>query len=242
MPRLMRALLVHVTVIGNTIALVIPISLLGLLGRTAEADRLIRFWSRAFLWAAGIRIEAFGLEHAQGLGPCVLLCSHRSHLDGPVLLCTLPFNFSFVIKKMLARIPLWGWAVTRAGYIAIDRGDHRDSLAGMRRAAEWVQSGRRVLTFPEGTRSPKDAFLPFKKGGLVLAIEAQVPILPLAVAGTFERMPKGAWTPTPGPVVVGVGRPIPTAGLSYEDRDRLLQEVQEAIHRLYADARARLPE
>jgi len=238
--RWVRAVLVHGTVVLLTVALVIPISALGLAGRIDAADRLIRFWSRALIWAAGVQVEALGLEHARGLGPCVILCNHRSHLDGPVLLCTLPFPFSFVIKKSLARIPLWGWAVTRAGYIAIDRSDHRDSVAGMRRAADRVRAGRRVLTFPEGTRSRADAFLPFKKGGAVLAIEAQVPILPVALAGTFDRLPKGSRAPRPGPVVVAVGPPIPTAGLTLDDRNRLIRQAEAAIHELHANAQARL--
>jgi len=240
MKRLLGAARVHATILLLTVLLVIPISALGLAGRIDAADRLIRFWSWALLRAAGIRIEAFGLEHARDVGPCVILCNHRSHLDGPVILCTLPFPVSFVIKKSLARIPLWGWAVTRAGYVAIDRGDRRDSLAGMRRAADRVRAGRRVLTFPEGTRSPADVFLPFKKGGALLAIEARVPILPVAVAGTFDLLPKGSLAPRPGTVVVGVGRPIPTEGLGYGDRDRLTAQAEAAIRELHANARARL--
>ena len=240
MRRLLRIVGVHATIGLLTVALVGPIVLLGLTGRIDAADRLIRFWSWALLRAVGVRIQSFGLEHAEGMGPCVILCNHRSHLDGPVLLCTLPFPFSFVIKKSLARIPLWGWAVTRAGYVAIDRGDHQDALAGMRRAADRIRAGRRVLTFPEGTRSPTNTFLPFKKGGALLAIQARVPILPVALAGTYDLLPKGSRAPRPGVVVVGVGRPIPTEGLGYEDRDRLIQQAEAAIHHLYANAQARL--
>lgn len=235
-----RTGLTFLTLAGATLTLGPPVGLLGALGRVREANRLIVWWSRALLASFGVRVEAVGLEHARGMGPCVILSSHRSHLDGPILLCTLPFDFSFVIKRSLARIPLWGWAVTRAGYVAIDRSDHADGVAGMKRAAEMVRQGRRVLTFPEGTRGTTDEFRPFKKGGVVLAIEAQVPILPVAVAGSFDLLPKGATRARPGRVVVAVGPPIPTADRTYEDREAVVREAEAVIQGLYAEARARL--
>lgn len=240
MSHIPRTVLTLVVLVAATLILGGPVWLLGLLGKARAANRLITYWSRAFLWAFGVKVEAFGLENAAGMGPCVILSSHRSHLDGPVLLCTLPFDFSFVIKRSLAKIPIWGWAVTRAGYVAIDRSDHTDSVAGMKRAAEMVRKGRRVLTFPEGTRGASDEFRPFKKGGVVLAIEAQVPILPVAVAGTFDLLPRGAMRAKPGRVVVAVGRPISTQGLTYDDRAELLRQVEDTIKGLYAKAREAL--
>lgn len=235
-----RTGLTFLTLAGATLALAPPVSLLGAMGRVREANRLIVWWSRALLASFGVTVDAFGLEHARGMGPCVILSSHRSHLDGPVLLCTLPFDFSFVIKRSLARIPLWGWAVTRAGYVAIDRSNPADGVAGMKRAADMVRSGRRVLTFPEGTRGTTDEFRPFKKGGVVLAIEAQVPILPVAVAGSFDLLPKGAMRARPGRVVVTVGPPMPTEGRTYDDREAVLREAETAVRGLYEEARSRL--
>ncbi len=240
MAHLARTGLTFLTLAGATLTLGPPVGILGALGHVRQANRLIVWWSRAFLASFGVKVEALGLEHARNLGPCVILSSHRSHLDGPILLCTLPFDFSFVIKRSLAHIPVWGWAVTRAGYVAIDRSDHADGVAGMKRAAEMVRQGRRVLTFPEGTRGQTDEFRPFKKGGVVLAIEAQVPILPVAVAGSFDLLPRGATRARPGRVVVAVGPPIPTKGRTYEDREALLREAEAAIRGLYEEARSRL--
>lgn len=235
-----RTILTLFTLLFATLILGPPVITLGALGRVHEANRIIVLWSWLFLKSFGVRIEAIGLEKAKNLGPCVILSTHRSHLDGPILLCTLPFIFTFVIKRSLAQIPIWGWAVRRAGYIPIDRQDHADSVAGMRRAAELVRSGLSVLTFPEGTRGRTDEFKPFKKGGVVLAIEAKVPILPVAVAGTFQLLPRGSMVARPGKVVVAVGSPIPTEGLTYEDRNALLSKVEEVIRGLYEEARSRL--
>jgi 1-acyl-sn-glycerol-3-phosphate acyltransferase len=99
-----------------------------------------------------------------------------------------------------------------------------------------VRRGRSVLVFPEGTRSKSGDPLPFKKGGFVLAIEAQVPILPVALAGTAEILRSGEFTARAGRAVVCVGRPIPTAGLAYDDREALLAKVEAEVRRLYDEA------
>lgn len=208
----------------------------GSAGRVDWFDWCAITWSRMLVAAAGVKVEARGLEHARGLGPCVVLSTHRSHLDGPILLRTLPFHFAFVVKRQLARVPFFGWGITRGGYIPIDRRDHADAVAGMARAAEAVRRGRRVLVFPEGTRSRTGDFLPFKKGGFVLAIDAGVPILPVAVTGTADLLPSQSLAVRPGTAIVSVGAPIPTAGLTYADRERLMVEVEAEIRRLYAEA------
>ncbi|MBM4398599.1 MAG: 1-acyl-sn-glycerol-3-phosphate acyltransferase, partial [Deltaproteobacteria bacterium] len=224
--RLARTAMVYGSMACGTLVLTPFITACALAGRVSGADAAIRLWSRALMRTFGVRREVIGAEHAAGLGACVILSSHRSHLDGPLLLCALPLDFAFVIKRSLARIPVWGFGVTRAGYVAIDRHDRADSVAGFRRAASAIRAGRRVLVFPEGTRSKTDDFLPFKKGGAILAIEAGVPVLPVAVAGTQALLPSGSFTAAPGRAVVAIGKPIPTTGLTYDDRDRLLADVE----------------
>ena len=238
--RVARTVLAYASLTGGTVVFGGAAGVCGIAGRVDLADRCAAQWSRMLLASFGVRVEAHGLEHAVGLGPTVILSSHRSHLDGPLLLASLPMNFSIVIKRSLAQIPVWGWAATHAGYISIDRRDHGDALSGMRRAAEVVRAGRRVLVFPEGSRSKTGDFNTFKKGGAVLAIEAQAPILPVAIAGTAALLPPGANSARSGRAVMCVGRPIPTTGATYEDRDRVLAEAEAAIKALYAEAEARL--
>jgi 1-acyl-sn-glycerol-3-phosphate acyltransferase len=227
-----RSLVVMLSVLVSTLVYWFPIWLLGILGFPDASSRVIVFWSRLVFAGAGVRVVCEDPERLRDPGPCVVVSNHRSHLDGPALLQVLPFRFVFVIKRALARIPLWGWAVSAAGYVAIDRHDHRDSLAGLRRAAAQVRAGRRVLVFPEGTRSPDGRFLPFKKGGIILALEAGVPILPVAVLGSRDLLPSHSLRARPGTIRVRVGEPIPTAGLSYEDRDALVARVEAEVHRL----------
>lgn len=237
---LSRTVLTGATLGLATLALGPPVIALGSAGFYDQAQALIRLWSRALLKAVGVRIHSQGVERARGLGPCVIMSSHRSHLDGPILLCTLPFSFTFVIKQSLARVPLWGAAVRKAGYIPIDRGDHANAMKAMEQAAQMVRSGRRVLTFPEGTRSERDDFKPLKKGGFVLAIEAQVPILPVVVVGSFDLLPKRSRRVRSGDVFVNVGHPVSTEELTYEQRDDLLHEVEAILKELYQEGRLRL--
>jgi 1-acyl-sn-glycerol-3-phosphate acyltransferase len=85
------------------------------------------------------------------------------------------------------------------------------------------------VVFPEGTRSRDGRLLPFKKGPFVLAIAAQVPLIPVFVDGSFAILPKGAVHPRPGLVTVRIGRPIPTEGMTYEDRNELSRRCREAM-------------
>jgi len=220
----------------NTVFVASSVTVLGALRCYKTADVLIRFWAESFLWVFGMRCAVRGMERANGIGACVILSTHRSNLDAPCLIGRLPMVFSFVIKRALLRVPIFGWGVQAARYVSIDRADRADALSGMARACDLLKTGRSVLVFPEGTRSPTEDMLPLKKGGIVLAIQAQVPILPVAVAGTRSLMPKKHLMIHSGRAVLNVGEPIQTTGLTYEDRDQVLQRVQAAMSELYAQA------
>ena len=96
-----------------------------------------------------------------------------------------------------------------------------------------MNSGKNILIFPEGTRAPSDEFLPFKKGGVITAIKAGVPIIPVAMSGTNRVVPARVLTVSSGPVLMRIGKPIPTEGLTLEDRDKLLERVKQAIEEMY---------
>jgi 1-acyl-sn-glycerol-3-phosphate acyltransferase len=179
--------------------------------------------------AAGVRTRAAGLDNVPPAGPYVVISSHTSHLDGPAVALVLPHPVYFVIKKELARIPLWGHAALKIGFIAVDRSDSQQARSEMARAVDSIRLGRRVLVFAEGTRSPDGHLQAFKKGGFHLAVDAQVPILPVAVNGSHRLLPKGAPAIRPGRLEVAVGESIPTAGLTKDDVPALLERTHDAI-------------
>ena len=180
----------------------------GAAGRQDLGDRCAVLFSRALLKSAGVRAEVFGAEHADGLGACVILANHRSHLDGPLLLCLLPLRFAFVIKRELARIPFFGWGAKAVGYVPIDRHDPRNAVSGMKVAAQAVRAGRRVLVFPEGTRSMTGTIGPFKPGAGLLATLTGRQVLPVRIIGIAAVLPKGSRWPHRAPVEVRFGAPM----------------------------------
>ena len=142
---------------------------------------------------------------------------------------------AIVLKRELVFIPIVGWAMARAGNITVARGDGAKALRGLiRQAQDRVKAGRSILIFPEGTRSKTGEMLPFKKGGFIMAIKAQVPVVPVAVHGGRAAMRKGSPWVRPVMVDIVVGEPIPTTGLTLDDRDELIARVRAEVERLRA--------
>jgi 1-acyl-sn-glycerol-3-phosphate acyltransferase len=200
-------------------------------------------WARRVLRAAGTPVTAHGLERIPPDQPVVYASNHTSMFDIWALAATLPGSTRFVAKRELGRIPVLGLAMRRAGHILIDRFNRARAFEAYARAAETIRSGRSAIVFPEGTRSPTGLLLPFKNAPFALAIAAQVPIVPIYVDGTYRILPKRSLRLRPMPIRIEVGDPIPTAGLTADDRDALRARVRAAIEalqtRVDAVARAR---
>jgi len=194
----------------------------------AVAGRLLRLCgaciSRSFpFWR--IRIEG---RWPPGKGAYVVIANHQSFLD-IFLLSNLPHEMKWVAKKSLFKIPWVGWAFWLVGDIAVDRGDTASALAVMAKARRYLERGMSVMMFPEGTRSRDGKLLPFKAGAFKLAIEAGVPVLPIAVSGTAHGMPKGTPWVRPSRLTVRILDPVPTKGLGDRDLRKLRDDVQAMI-------------
>ena len=200
-------------------------------------DRVHRGWARALLRAAGVTVRTDGLENVEAGEPVILVSNHQSNFDIFSLFLALPVSIRFVAKSELAQIPVLAHAMRAAGHVFIDRTDRRGSAGAMRLAGDRLRSEKLCLgLFPEGTRSRDGQLGRFKKGSFVLAIETQLPIVPIAVDGGWRLAGRGRIRP--GEVRIRVGKPIPTAGKSTEDRDEVLAEVTAAVEGLLASLRA----
>jgi 1-acyl-sn-glycerol-3-phosphate acyltransferase len=204
-------------------------ALLSVLGLHRAAYVPVLAWAWTLLVSTGVRYRVHGLDNVPRPGSYVVISNHCSHLDGPTIALALPHPVYFVIKRELSEIPLWGLAARKLGFIAVDRSDSVHARAQMLRAVETVRDGRRVLVFAEGTRSPDGHLQRFKKGGFHLAIDAQVPILPVTVNGSHALFPKGGASVRQGTLDVIVGRAIPTAGLGKEHIEELMATTRQEI-------------
>jgi len=198
-------------------------------------------WSRDLLAAAGTKVRAEGLERIPRDQPVVYASNHSSMFDIWALAATLPGSVRFVAKEELTRVPLLGPGMLAAGHISIDRGRKKQAFEAYARAAQTIRSGFSAVVFPEGTRSRTGELLPFKNAPFGLAIAAQVPLVPVYVHNTFEILPKGGFRLHPRPILIRIGEPIPTEGLTPPDRERLRDRVRAAILDLKARVDAEAP-
>jgi 1-acyl-sn-glycerol-3-phosphate acyltransferase len=190
-----------------------------------------RLWGRIALIANRVRVKVEGLENIHGKGPFIFMSNHQGSYDIFVLLGHLPFQFKWLVKKELFSIPFFGWAMAAAGYISIDRKGTRETVEAMNQAARRIREGMSVVIFPEGSRSPDGSIQPFKKGGFTLAIKSRVPIIPMAISGSREIMPKDRLTASSGEIRIRIGSPIETEPYSLKDRNALMERVGETISR-----------
>ena len=180
--------------------------------------------------ASGSPVTVHGLAEFDPDQPRILVANHQSSFDVFALCGWLPGNFRFVVKKELAKIPIFGAAWQRCGHVSIDRSDLSAAIESLQTVADRVASENLTIAmFAEGTRSKDGRLQPFKKGPFVLAIRAGVPIVPVAISGTHEILPKGRWRIEKSEVHVHVGSPIPTDQYSLEDRDTLRDVAFRAL-------------
>ena len=191
-------------------------------------------WARRLLKAAGTPVTLVGYEQVPRDRPVVFVSNHQSWFDILALAGTIPGTLRFVAKKEMASIPLLGQAMKSAGHIYIDRQNRAQAIEAFEEVAGWIRDGLSTVIFPEGTRSRTGRLLPFKKGPFVLALAAQVPVVPVYVAGTFNILPKATLLLRPSPITIHFDEPIATEGMTYEDREQLLRRSHAAIMRMRA--------
>jgi 1-acyl-sn-glycerol-3-phosphate acyltransferase len=192
-------------------------------------DPVIRVWARLVLWGAGVKVRGEGLETIDRGKRYILIANHHSYFDIPCIFAAIPQPIRFMAKKSLFSIPIFGWALARAGFIPIDRKNRRTAVKSFDLAVDRIRKGNTIVIFPEEGRSAELAMRPFQRGAFLLAIRSELPILPLAIDGTYEVLRVGAKRITPGVVTIRVGMPIETAGVSVRAKGTLLEQSRGQI-------------
>jgi 1-acyl-sn-glycerol-3-phosphate acyltransferase len=202
------------------------------------AHRCARAWSRLILRTTGVRVKVEGLDRIEPGTTYVFVSNHQSIYDTPVVFSSLPYQLRIIAKESLARFPVLGWHLRRGGHLFVDR--RKPDHAGiLQRWRGLVSQGLSLVIYAEGTRSPDGHVARFKGGSFLLAIEAGLPIVPVAVIGTRAVMPKGRLRTEPADVKLVVHDPIqppalekPTAKDAKRLADRVHAVVSATVERL----------
>jgi 1-acyl-sn-glycerol-3-phosphate acyltransferase len=197
------------------------------------------FGARNWLRLSGVRVRVCGLENLDPRRSYVFIANHRSFLDTATLFYHTGRRIGLLAKKELLKVPILGYGMGFVNILAIDRSNRESALRTTKAATDRLRSGISFGVFAEGTRARPGELLPFKKGGFYMAVEAGVPVVPVAIKHTDELMGKGTGVARPGTIEMVVLPPIETEGLTDADVKRLAEKTRDAIaEELGMDSRA----
>jgi 1-acyl-sn-glycerol-3-phosphate acyltransferase len=169
--------------------------------------KVSKIWARFTLFCVNVKVKVIGLENIQEGQNYIFLSNHQSFLDIPILTVSIPFMARFIYRDSLHKVPFFGSSLKKSPHISINKEDIKKAMLSLEKAAFEIQNGKSVLIFPEGTRTSNGKISNFKRGGFQLAVKATVPLIPVAISGSFNSMPKGTWLIKPQKVFVIFGKP-----------------------------------
>jgi len=173
--------------------------------------KMAAWWGRFASKLLGIAVQVEGEENYSPDQNYLVVSNHAGMADIPLILGAIKLNLRFVAKEELGKVPVFGHALKSAGYVFIKRGQNREALQSMLKAADTLKAGRSIHIFPEGTRSKTGDILPFKRGAFIIAEKAKVPALPVTIVGSNLITPKKSLKINHGTVRMIIGKPIEPA-------------------------------
>ncbi len=230
---LVNAVQMLIAWIGTSVGITIALIVSAIRGRPDPGMALARrVWAPSILRLVGARLEVAGSERIERSRVYFFAANHQSWIDVPVLMAALPLPVLFLAKRELARLPFVGRFMEQMGMVFVDRADRREAARTVGRAVERLRQGRSILSFPEGTRTPDGRVRRFKPATFAAALDAGAPVVPVALEGAARVLPRDSIRLRPGLIRVRIGEPIPTAGMTREDRAELASRVQREVERL----------
>jgi 1-acyl-sn-glycerol-3-phosphate acyltransferase len=192
-------------------------------------------WSKFALRVCGVEVRVRGAEYLRRDGAYIFVTNHASMFDIPAIMSVLP-RVRIMFKKELSYVPIWGWALRWGHHIMVDRGKGTEAMKSIDRAAESIRSGGSVILFAEGTRTRDGKLLPFKRGAFSLAAKSGVPIVPIAINGSFKILPKNSLDIRPSPIELAIDPPIETTGISSREKElAMMNRVRGIIEKNYRE-------
>jgi 1-acyl-sn-glycerol-3-phosphate acyltransferase len=235
----MRALLT----IGRIVLIVatnIVLSTIALLSLLVEKDGRTYFWSGSFwsiltLKICRVKVRVRGIDNIAPDGAYIFVTNHASMFDTPAIMSVLP-RVRILFKKELSYVPIWGWALKWGHHIMVDRAKGSEAMKSLDRAAAAIKTGGSVILFAEGTRSRDGKLQPFKRGAFTLAAKSGVPIVPIAINGSFKILPKNSLDIRPHPIELVMEKPIDTSNITTREEEiALMNRVRTIIERDYRE-------
>lgn len=205
-----RALVFSARVLLTLTLMIPPIWLLVVIVPPHRVHQLVQRWARLVFVASGCQPRVSGLEHLKGHRCTVMVANHSSYLDSLLLIATIPGDYRFVVNHMAAARPVLGLIIRKSGHLIVDRRSVRLRAACARAMSATLEAGGSLILFPEGTRAP-EGLLPFRIGAFRTAAAGGHPVVPIAITGTRDMMPRRLRLLKPGPLEVHVLPPVVSA-------------------------------
>lgn len=196
-----------------------------------------KYWGKILVLSTGAKVTVRGLEHLKPGKPYIFVANHQSLFDIPLMMGYIPRQIRMIHKKELLWTPFLGWTLMAMRFIAIDRGNRDKAIVSLQRAADKIRKGINIVIYAEGTRSLDGKLQPFKKGAFLLAINAQVDIVPVTISGTINIKHKYGNPLKIGfrrPVVLILSEPVSTEGYTAAHRDELKSHIESIIQSQFA--------
>ena len=197
---------------------------------------LARIWSKIFLLLYGVKLQVSGLENIRKQSHYVFVANHSSYTDIPILFAAIPTNIRLILRHTLTRIPIWGWALLLSPMIIINRSNASKAKTTLAHAAEVIRNGASVLLFPEGTRTSTGELQPFKRGAFHMAYESGAKVIPVAISGSYEFLPRSKTLPSSNKkIFVSIGAPLEVSLQIENDRERemdMMRRSEESIRKM----------
>lgn len=199
----------------------------------AWQHRIARTWAKVGLAISGSSLEIIGAEFLSQHQTAVYVCNHLSYMDTPAIFAALPFQFRILARSNLWKLPFIGWHLNRSGQIAVNVDNPRTSITSLNHGVRALKAGMPLFAFPEGGRAQDGHLATFMSGPSYMAIRAGVPIVPMALVGTYELLPMHGRHFIPQKIKLVVGEPISTEGHSAREAEALTARARAIIHELY---------
>jgi 1-acyl-sn-glycerol-3-phosphate acyltransferase len=208
--------------------------IIGLWDKSGSQQHFIaHIWARTLLLLSFSPVKIIGAEKLHTESSAVYASNHLSYMDTPVLFANLPFQFRILAKQSLWKVPFIGWYLNRSGQVPVDTKSPRSLIASLNRGVATLKHGIPLVLFPEGGRAADGNLRAMMSGCAYMALKGQVPLIPITLIGTYELLPIHTYALSPRPLLIVIGDPIPTTGLTTRDADTLTQQLFQSIYDTY---------